>query len=244
MDGKAPLSDETIKIMLKTIFIFSTVVWLLFAACATVRTEQAAAVTPQPTKQISPLPTANPHSTIKPYGTPEAKGERMKLSGQPLEIRLFFARNYNLIEDPKTGKYADESSEWGKYIEIEAKEIDLNHDGINERMIVFLTDPFGRRINPESYDVYFFRQDEKKWTALNSEAFYDIENLRFVKAEQKGEFDEIWAVKGDSAANEQGKETSIDIISVNRVIDGKYREVECRELKSGKPMPKCPSSKD
>lgn len=219
-----------------TITYFSLCSFALFA-CAAAQTGQLNKTTAQPT------PTTNSNQTTQTSDTPKIKGKLQKLSEQPLEIRLFFAPNYNLTEDEKDGQYPDDSPKWAQHIETEVRDVDLNHDLMPERMIILTTDPFGREINPDTYDVYLFRLEAKKWKPLNREPFYEVDKIEFIKAQQKGDYDEIRYPDFRVIGDEQTGETSIEIISVNRFSKGEYREVECRDLKTGEIVSDCPPGK-
>lgn len=191
---------------------------------------------------VEPTPPAKT-SVNRSVEPSEDKGKRLKLSEQPLEIRLFFAPDYNLIEDEKTGAYPDKSPKWAEAIETKVLDIDLNHDGSPERMITFLTDPFGREINPETFDVYFFRLEKGKWKIMNRSPFNCPDQIKFITSQKQGDFDDIRYPDTRENSDKQADATEIKIISVNRFLNGEYQEAECRDFETDKIISDCPPSK-
>lgn len=228
--------------MKKTLLLVAGI--CLISACTTAHTQQTTSEAAQSSTTgvaSTPTPTASPRQAVQTYGLPH-NGKKMKLSQQPLEIRLFFAPEYNFIEDPKTGAYPNESPKWASVIKIEVKELDLNHDGVMERMIMFLTDFAGREINPETYDIYFFtyKQDEKKWVPLHDKSFSVSGIIRFVRSEKTSQFDEIRYRTTRYSKDQPDDEKGVQVISVIRMKDGKYEQVECRDPQSDEVIENCP----
>ena len=218
--------------------IYFTFCLSLLSGCVSAQTGKTDQTTGTDNIGIRPTPTAK--SEVEKSVT---KGRRLKLSRQPLEIRLFFAPDYNLAQDEKTGAYPDKSPKWAEFIETEVRDIDLNHDGKPERMITFLTDPFGREINPETFDVYFFRLEKGSWKVMNRKPFNFPDQIKFINSAEPKNYDEISFPDTREITNQSGT-AEINIISVNRFSDGEYRETECRNAENDETVKNCPPRKN